>query len=64
MKLPFGKHKGEEIEDVPSPYLRWFTENVSERGDDGKPRSGVVEAIKEIDKELAWRDKHRAHFDH
>lgn len=28
--LPFGKHKGEDIVDVPLPYLKWFEENIPE----------------------------------
>lgn len=27
MKMPWGKHKGEDIEDIPSDYLRWLAEN-------------------------------------
>lgn len=28
MEMPFGKHKGEEIEDLPSSYLKWLAENM------------------------------------
>lgn len=28
MRMPFGKHKGEPVEDVPAEYLHWFLENV------------------------------------
>lgn len=28
MILPFGKYKGQEIEDTPTAYLQWFEENV------------------------------------
>lgn len=27
MKMPWGKHKGKDIEDVPSDYLQWVAEN-------------------------------------
>lgn len=27
-KMPFGKHKGELIADIPSPYLEWCLENI------------------------------------
>jgi len=26
MEMPWGKHKGEEIEDLPFGYLRWLAE--------------------------------------
>lgn len=28
-KLPFGKHKGEEVCDVPTHYLKWLEENTN-----------------------------------
>lgn len=28
MRMPFGKHKGEQIEDLPDSYLRWMAENL------------------------------------
>lgn len=28
MRMPFGKHKGEPVEDVPADYLEWFLGNV------------------------------------
>jgi uncharacterized protein (DUF3820 family) len=27
MKFPFGKYKGQDVEDVPSDYLMWLLEN-------------------------------------
>jgi len=30
MEMPFGKHKGEEIEDLPSSYIKWLTENMED----------------------------------
>lgn len=27
MVIPFGKHKGKPVEDVPSDYIRWLLEN-------------------------------------
>ena len=28
MKLPFGKYKGQDIEDLPTSYLYWLAENL------------------------------------
>jgi hypothetical protein len=28
MKMPFGKHKGEDFEDLPTSYLQWLAENL------------------------------------
>ena len=32
MKMPFGKHKGTELEDIPQLYLKWMSENVKLHG--------------------------------
>lgn len=31
--MPFGKHKGELISELPVDYLRWLRENTDLRGD-------------------------------
>ena len=28
MRMPFGKHKGTHIRDIPTSYLEWLVENV------------------------------------
>jgi exodeoxyribonuclease X len=30
LRMPFGKHKGELIEDLPEDYLYWCLENVED----------------------------------
>jgi hypothetical protein len=45
MKMPFGKHKGVELADMPWPYLRWLRR---------QPWLGAWLA-KEIDEELGDR---------
>lgn len=29
MKMPFGRYKGQDMEDLPTGYLLWLAENVS-----------------------------------
>jgi len=50
MIMPWGKHKGKDIEDLPSSYLKWLTENC----DDDK----ICEAS---DEGFSWRSDHKAH---
>lgn len=52
MEMPFGKHKGEEIEDLPSSYLRWLAENM----EDEKIRS-------EAEQECDYRDDYSCHHE-
>lgn len=33
MEMPFGKYRGEAIEDIPLDYLKWLYENVELYGD-------------------------------
>lgn len=28
VRMPFGKHKGEPVEDLPADYIEWFLGNV------------------------------------
>ena len=44
MEMPFGKHKGEELEDIPLDYLEWLVDNVELRDELDQ---AVNEAIKE-----------------
>lgn len=32
MQMPFGKYRGEELQDIPRDYLRWLLHNVELRG--------------------------------
>ncbi len=45
--MPFGKHKGERLEDVPSDYLQWALEEW-----DWKDRQSLME---EMQAQLAMR---------
>lgn len=56
MRMPFGKYAGEDIEDVPSKYLKWFLENID-------PETTFLESIvEEVDKEYKWREKYNEHI--
>lgn len=53
--IPFGKSfKGKTIEEVPSSYLRWLINNISE-----ERYKTLVEAA---DKELSWREEWDEHI--
>lgn len=56
--MPFGKHRGEDVEDVPTDYLVWFVSNVKDPKP-GTPFHGDhVALVKEIEEELACRKKY------
>ncbi len=50
MKMPWGKHKGEDLEDIPSGYLRWLAENCED--------DYIASAA---DEEFRWRTDNQAH---
>lgn len=50
MIMPWGKHKGTDIEELPSSYLKWLAGNCDD--DD------ICEAA---DKEWQYREDHREH---
>ena len=52
MKMPWGKHKGQDIEDLPSSYLLWLAGNCD---DD--------EIATAADAEWQWREDHRTHLE-
>lgn len=45
MLMPFGKYRGEELEDIPEDYLRWLLHNVKLR--DPRLRAEVEELVGE-----------------
>ena len=51
MKMPWGKFKGDEIEDIPSGYLRWLAENCED---------DLIAT--EADEEFQWRTDTGEHF--
>jgi len=51
MKIPFGKHRGEDIEDIPSPYLRWLAQNCDDE-----------EIAIKADEEYNYRERYNCHI--
>ena len=51
MQLPWGKHKGEDLESVPSSYLRWLAENCED---------DVIASA--ADEEWSWREQYGQHI--
>jgi hypothetical protein len=51
LRMPWGKHQGKTIEEIPSGYLKWLAENCDQ--DD------ICDAA---DQEYQWRDQHNKHI--
>jgi hypothetical protein len=50
--MPFGKHKGTRIGDLPSSYLHWLAENCENE-----------DICAAADEEYRWRTDNNAHFE-
>lgn len=48
--VPFGKHAGKTMEEIPSDYLLWLAENARD--------DSIATAA---DQEWQWREKYNAH---
>ena len=57
MKMPFGKYKGGPIEDLPSSYLKWLTENINDK------EKGENSVYSNADEEYRFREKYNSHFE-
>ena len=51
MIMPFGKYKGDEIDSIPSDYLKWAAENIDDE-----------EICCAADDEYQWRTDNNEHF--
>jgi uncharacterized protein (DUF3820 family) len=56
--MPFGKHRGEDIEEVSSDYLQWFLTSVDAPPIGDKRRDAHMDLCSEIESELASRKKY------
>jgi uncharacterized protein (DUF3820 family) len=56
--LPFGKHKGVDLEDVPTEYLQWFVTAVDAPPKGDPRREAHMVLISEIESELESREKY------
>ena len=45
MRMPFGKHKGEQLEDLDDGYLQWIAENIE----------GNAAIVREAEEQLTMR---------
>ena len=50
MRMPWGKHRGEDIEDIDSGYLMWLAKNCEQD-----------EIATAADEEYRWRTDNNAH---
>jgi len=51
MKMPWGKYKGKDLEEIPSGYLKWLAENCED-----------YEIAQAADEEFRWRTDWNKHF--
>lgn len=56
MRMPYGKFKGKEIEDIPSWYLKWIAEQFNE-----KDRLGSAICLA-ADTEWQYREQYDEHI--
>lgn len=53
--MPFGKHQGESLDEIPTSYLKWLLD-IEIDEEDHPELEDAVEA------ELGYRDDHGSHF--
>ena len=58
MIMPWGKFKGQDLESLPSSYLRWLAENIVE--DKSQRNKDICLAA---DKEWQYREKYNCHVE-
>jgi uncharacterized protein (DUF3820 family) len=47
MRMPFGKHKGLKIKDLPKAYLEWLVENI----DPGPIKDAAISVLNDIERD-------------
>lgn len=57
VKMPWGKHRDEFIDEIPSSYLRYAAENWDEKTTLQK------KIVAECDREWNWREANNRHID-
>lgn len=53
-EMPFGKHKGEPMQDVPVEYLHWFWHNGEKNSSVGEYIKTNLDTLKMENKDLIW----------
>lgn len=56
-KMPFGKHKGELLQDVPVSYLHWIYHNINSGSNISLQHyiENNIDALKMENKDLLWK---------
>lgn len=57
MKMPFGKFKNCDIEEIPSSYLNWIMENLEIKSERDE------KLLLACEEEYFWRKKFNCHFE-
>lgn len=52
--MPFGKHKGERMMDVPVNYLHWFWHNGDKKSEVGKYIQENLSVLRTENPDLIW----------
>jgi uncharacterized protein (DUF3820 family) len=55
--MPFGKHKGQPLKDVPASYLLWLYEQMRRENDNVKLAFYVEENLNQLNQEAAEEDR-------
>jgi uncharacterized protein (DUF3820 family) len=59
--LTFGRHKGKDVEDVPSEYLQWMLDEIEAPPVGSAERDTHMNLMSEVEDELASRKKYGSH---
>ena len=58
MVLTFGKHRGEEVEEVPTDYLNWLLEQLEDNESFAEQHPGLDDEIASVLEVREWSNAH------